>query len=147
MDDIDRQLVNALQDGIEAIERPFAGFATAAGITETELVGRLQRLLDNGTLTRFGPMFNADRMGGAFTLAALSVPDADFERVTGLVNKHPEVAHNYAREHAYNMWFVVAAEHPDRILHVIDQIERETGLSVLNLPKQDEYCIALRLNA
>ena len=64
------------------------------------------------TLTRFGPMFQVERMGGAFVLAALAVPEADYERVAELVNALPEVAHNYRREHALNMWFVLATETP-----------------------------------
>lgn len=145
MDSLDRAIVDRLQDGIEICEQPFAALATALRITETELAERLERLLTDGTLTRFGPMYNAAEMGGAFTLAALSVPAGDFERIAGLVNAHPEVAHNYERDHALNMWFVVAAERLEGVAQVIGEIERETGLPVLNLPKLDVYFLDLRL--
>jgi siroheme decarboxylase len=145
MDEFDRAIVNRLQEGIEVCERPFAQIAQSLGIQESEVAERLERLLAEGTLSRFGPMYDAFRMGGAFTLAALSAPPADFERVAGLVNAHPEVAHNYQREHAFNMWFVVAAERPEEVQRVIGEIERETGLGVLDLPKLAEYYLDLRL--
>ena len=147
MDSIDRQLVNALQQCIEVCERPYLDIARELGIGEDEVVQRIGNLLGQRVLSRFGPMYNADRMGGAFTLAALSVPPEDFERVAGLVNAHAEVAHNYERDHALNMWFVAAAERPEQIRAVIAEIERETGHRVLDLPKLDEYYVGLRLSA
>ena len=147
MDAIDRQLVNALQEGIEVCERPYLPVAQALGIGEDEVLARIGTLIERGVLSRFGPMFNADRMGGAFTLAALGVAPEDFDRVAGLINAHPEVAHNYARDHALNMWFVAAAERPEQIDTLLDEIGRETGCHVLNFPKLDEYYVGLKLSA
>ena len=146
MDALDRVIVESLQDGIGVEEYPFAGFADRLGIAEDELVQRIARLLDDGVLTRFGPMFDAAALGGAFTLAAMSVPAADFERVAALVNAHPEVAHNYEREHEFNLWFVVGAESPEAAARVLAAIEAETGRRVLNLPKLAEYRLELRLS-
>jgi DNA-binding Lrp family transcriptional regulator len=86
-------------------------------------------------------------MGGAFTLAAMAVPDDRFDDVAETVNAFPEVAHNYAREHAFNMWFVVAAERPERIAEVLAEIAGATGLEVLDLPKEEEFFLELRLSA
>lgn len=147
MDTLDRNIVNALQGGIEVCERPYARAALALGMGEAELIKRVALMLEQGELARFGPMYNADRMGGAFTLAAMSVPEREFDRIAALVNVHPEVAHNYQREHALNMWFVVATERPEGIAEVIAGIERETGYPVVNLPKFDEYYVGLRLDA
>jgi DNA-binding Lrp family transcriptional regulator len=145
MDEIDRLLVNRLQGGIAVVERPFAAVAGELGIAEAEVCGRLQRLLDEGFLSRFGPMIDAAALGGAFTLAAMSVPPHDFDRVAAIVNARPEVAHNYRREHAYNMWFVVATERPEAIRAVLAEIETDSGYRVLDLPKRREHFIGLRL--
>ena len=147
MDELDRRIVNALQGGFPLAPRPYAQAAAAIGTGEAELLRRLERLLTDGTLTRFGPLFNADRLGGAFTLCAMSVPPPDFERVCALVNAFPEVAHNYEREHRLNMWFVLASTDPGRIARVIAQIEAATGCPVLDLPKLDEYFVKLELAA
>jgi len=147
MDEIDRLLVNRLQAGIPVTERPFAPIAGELSIPEAEVCGRLQRLLEEGVLTRFGPMIDAAALGGAFTLAAMSVPPHDFDRVAAIVNARAEVAHNYRREHAYNMWFVVATERPESIRAVLAAIETESGYRVLDLPKRREYYVGLRLEA
>jgi DNA-binding Lrp family transcriptional regulator len=145
MDALDREIINLLQGGLDVTERPYLSAAKALGIEEDTLLRRISALLEAGVLSRFGPMYNADLMGGAFTLAAMAVPDDDFERAAALVNAHPEVAHNYEREHALNMWFVVATDRTERITEVLRTIEQETGYGILNLPKIDEYFVGLRL--
>lgn len=144
MDAVDRRIVNALQGGFPVCERPYAAAAATLDLTEGDLIARLGRLVAEGSLSRFGPMFDAEKLGGAVTLAALSVPPDRFEAVAALVNAHPEVAHNYAREHALNLWFVVAAEHPERVREVLRAINDETGLPVYDMPKIEEYFIGLR---
>jgi len=147
MDAVDRAIVNQLQGGFPVCERPYAEAATALGLTEDELLQRLDVLLENGTLTRFGPMYHAERLGGALTLAAMKLPVGDFERVTAIVNSFPEVAHNYAREHEFNMWFVLATEAPERIEQVIGEIEQAAGYRVYNMPKLEEFYVGLRFEA
>lgn len=144
MDTLDRDIINSLQGGFPLSERPYAEAAASLGLSETELLARLDIMLADGVLTRFGPMYHAERLGGALTLAAMKVPAHDFARVTALVNAHPEAAHNYERDHAFNMWFVLATETPEQIGEVITAIERETGYPVFNLPKQEEFYIGLR---
>ena len=147
MDELDRAIVNRLQDGFPICERPFAQAAIALATDEQTLIARIGALLEDGTLTRFGPLYDAEQMGGAFTLCAMQVPRADFERVAALVNAHPEVAHNYAREHAYNMWFVLATGSNGEIATTLHAIEAETGYPVLDLPRLEEYFVELKLSA
>ncbi len=147
MDELDRRIVNELQEGFPVCERPFAAAATRLGVTEEDLLARLRSLLADDILTRFGPLFDAARLGGAFSLCAMSVPRPELERVAVLVNAHPEVAHHYERGHEYNLWFVLAAASPARIGEVRRAIERETGFPVMDLPREQEYFVALRLSA
>jgi DNA-binding Lrp family transcriptional regulator len=145
MNEIERLIINGLQCGFPICERPYQAAAEPLGISEEQLIEGLQALLDQGFLSRFGPLFHAERMGGKLTLAAMAVPEADFERVTEQVNAFPEVAHNYARDHALNMWFVIATERAERMTEVIRSIEVATGLKVYDMPKITEYFVGLRL--
>ncbi len=147
MDAVDRAVVNALQGGFPLSERPYRDAAAALGLTEAALLARLERLLADGVLSRFGPLWNVERMGGAYTLAALHAPPERYEEVTALVNAHPEVAHNYAREHRLNMWFVVAATSRARIDEVLAAIAAETGCRVDDFPREDEFRIEARFDA
>jgi DNA-binding Lrp family transcriptional regulator len=147
MDDTDRKIVNALQGGFPIADEPYAEAAASLGLDEATLIERLEVMLADGTLSRFGPLYDAERLGGAVTLAAMAVPDAGFDAIAKQVNAHPEVAHNYARDHALNMWFVVAAESRERIDAVLATIEAETGCKVLDMPKEETFFLALRLRA
>lgn len=145
MDELDCRIVDTLQNGFPVCERPFLALAGELGTTEDELIARIDRLLDDGTLTRFGPLFQVERMGGAFTLAAIEVPEERFDEVASAVNALPEVAHNYRREHALNMWFVLATETPKGIATAVREIEQRSGLPVLTFPKEREYFVELKL--
>lgn len=147
MDATDKAIVNGLQGGLPICERPFLEMASQFGISEKELIARLENLLSQKVLTRFGPMFQIERMGGAFSLAAMKVPEHHYERVTAMVNALPEVAHNYQREHDFNMWFVLATETPKGIGHAIARIEVETGYPVYNMPKEKEFFVGARFTA
>lgn len=147
MDALDRDLINALHGGVPIEDRPYAAIAERLAITEEEVIERLRALLESRTLTRFGPLYDVARLGGAFTLAAMAVPEDRFDEVADIVNAFPEVAHNYQREHALNMWFVIGVERPEQIAGILSQIKEQTGLEVLNMPKEEEYFLELRLTA
>lgn len=147
IDAIDRAIINALQGDFPICERPYLAAAEGLGISEEELLRRLQTMLDARVLTRFGPMFQIERMGGAFVLAAMRVPAADFDQVAAQVNALPQVAHNYRREHELDMWFVLATETPAGIAEAIAAIETVTGLPVYPFPKEREFFVEMKLRA
>ncbi len=147
LDAIDRRIINALQGGFPLSDEPYREVAESLGLSETELLARLSSLLEKGVLSRFGPMFQIERLGGSFVLAALRVPEADFERVAAQVNSRAEVAHNYRRDHDMNMWLVLATETPQGIAAAIAAIESLTGLPVFAFPKEREYFVGMRLTA
>lgn len=144
LDKLDRAIINRLQDGFPICTGPFAAVAAELDIAEAELITRVQKLLDERVLTRFGPMYHAEKLGGALSLAAMKIPPQDYERVASVVNALPEVAHNYEREHAFNMWFVLATETAESQRAAIEKIERESGYPVYNMPKLDEYFVELK---
>ena len=147
LDRTDRLLINRLQDGLPLVHAPFAAVAAEAGIPETEVVDRITHLREIGAITRFGPFLDAEAMGGAFCLCAMAVPEGRFDEVMTLVNAHPEVAHNYERQHKLNMWFVLACERPEQIAEAAARIEEETGLQVLRFPNLKEFFIGFRVEA
>lgn len=147
MDAVDRAIINSLQGGFPICERPFAVAAAELDITEAELIARVERLLAEGVLTRFGPLWHAERLGGALSLCAMAVPAERFDAVAAIVNGYPEVAHNYARDHDLNMWFVIATEHPERKDEVLTEVQARTGLPVFDMPKIEEFFVGLRFEA
>ncbi len=147
IDRLDAALIDGLHAGFPLGEHPFAEVGARLSIGADEVIERLGRLLAEGVLTRFGPLYQIERAGGAYLLAALAVPPSRFDEVAALVNAHAEVAHNYRREHALNMWFVVAAPSRQAVDACIARIESDCGLPVHCFPKEREYHVELRLPA
>lgn len=145
LDATDRALINRLQQGLPIVDAPYAAVAAELSLSEDELLQRLQQLLDCGALSRFGPMYHAERIGGGLTLAAMAVDEVDLDRVVAQINALPEVAHNYLRDHPLNLWFVLATERPQQIDQLLAQITTESGYPVYNMPRIEEFYVGLQL--
>jgi DNA-binding Lrp family transcriptional regulator len=145
IDPTERAIINGLQDDFPLTPRPFRDAGKELGLTEGELIDGIRHLVETGCLSRFGPLWNAERLGGAFCLCAMAVPAERFESVMEQVNAFPEVAHNYERNHPLNMWFVVSSERPSRISEVLDAITAQTGLDVHRMPKLREFFVGFRV--
>ncbi|MFC3477225.1 siroheme decarboxylase subunit beta [Halobacterium litoreum] len=145
LDDRDRAVLNAFQGGFPVVEHPFEPAAHAlrsrgVEMTPDDLLDRVRTLDDEGVLTRFGALINAEEIGGSASLVAMHAPEEEFDEIADTVNDHREVAHNYEREHPHlNMWFVVSVADEDRVESVLAEIEDETGQETYNLPKQREF--------
>lgn len=144
---LEKQLLNDYQQGMPMVSEPYAEIArelTSKGlkVTEDEVIDCLAVLKDKGMISRIGPVFKANSLGGS-TLAAIAVPPVRMQEVARIVNSFSQVNHNYEREHRYNLWFVVTASSQNEVLQVLGDIEQQTGLSVLNLPMEQDYHIDL----
>ncbi|HSN32492.1 MAG TPA: AsnC family transcriptional regulator [Ideonella sp.] len=145
LDALDALLLRRLHGGFPLSDTPYAEVAEELGLDEAEVIARLRRLLDEGVLTRFGPLFQIERAGGQFVLAAMQVPEERFDAVAAQLDALPEVAHNYRREHRFNMWFVVACASPEAAREACARIEAMVGLKVYAFPKEREFFVELRL--
>ena len=155
---LDRAIINGFQGGFPPTERPFEPAAAALRdrgieVSGPELCARVRALDEEGVLSRFGALVNAEEIGGAASLVAMHAPEDRFDEVVATVNEFTEVAHNYEREHPHlNVWFVVSvADHPDptkdgddRVEEVLDAIETATGQQTYNLPKQQEFHVGAK---
>lgn len=138
-DATDRAILAALQDGFPLAHRPFSVAGRALGLDEEELIDRIRNLREEGTITRFGPFFDVEAMGGAFCLCAMAVPADRFVAVAALVNARPEVIHSLERDHRLNLWFVLASDRAEAIGRAARDIAAESGLGVLRLPRLADF--------
>lgn len=136
------RLLNEYQRAFPLVPRPFAAIADECGLREEEVLAALRAWHASGLVSRVGPVF-APRRLGASALAALAAPAERLDEIAARVSAVPEVNHNYQREHAYNLWFVVTAGSPARLAEVVSGIERDTGCTVIVLPLEEEFHIDL----
>ena len=140
--ELERRLIDAFQRDLPLVPHPFAAVAENLNSSEEAVIGALSSLIDEGVVSRVGPVF-APHKAGASTLAAMAVPPERLDEVAELVNGYPEVNHNYEREHRFTLWFVVTAPSRERIDAILADIERRTGIGVLDLPLVAAYHIDL----
>ena len=136
------RLLNEFQRDFPIEPQPFAAIANQLGVSEDEVIDNLHALDDLGLLSRVGPVFSPSTVGVS-TLAAMAVPAHRLDEVAQLVNGYPQVNHNYEREHAYNLWFVLTAANADCLAAVLREIAQRSGLEVMNLPLEHSYHIDL----
>ena len=142
LDDLSRRLIERYQHNLPVCAEPWQAIAEELGCSEAEVLACLQQLAAAGVLSRAGPVFEHSR-AGASTLVALAVPTERLEQVAALVNRYPEVNHNYLREHDYNLWFVLTGPDQATLQRCLDDIEQSTGLTPLDLPMRRAYRIDL----
>ena len=142
IDDVDAALIDEFQSGFPIRERPFEAVGEQLGVSPEEALERVERLREAGVFRRFGAVLNPPVIGSS-TLAAVSAPEDRFDEVAEIINGYRQVNHNYARDHEWNMWFVVTAGSRETRDGILADIEARTGLSVLVLPMLTDYYIDL----
>ncbi len=135
-------LLNDWQRGFPLVRAPFAAIALTAGVSEGDVLETYRDALRCGALSRIGGVFDS-RAGGAAMLAAMAVPAERLHEVAGIVSAQPGVNHNYEREHAINLWFVVTGRDREAVATAIAAIERASALPVLRLPMKQVFRIDL----
>jgi DNA-binding Lrp family transcriptional regulator len=142
LDTTDQQLINLYQRDLPVCERPYLEMSRQLGISEDEVIARLQALQSHQVLSRVGPVFE-HRRAGASLLAAVAAPEEQLDLVAARINRSPGVNHNYAREHTYNLWFVMTAPDEDTLEERLDELEHDLRLPILRLPMVEGYHIDL----
>jgi DNA-binding Lrp family transcriptional regulator len=149
-DTTDLHILDALQDDIPLVLRPFAAIARRLGIPEQDLLDRLKRLQDEGIVRGITPILESRHMGlSAATLIALHVPEKRVHEIAAIISSYPEVSHNFRRDHYYALWFTISGKNEDDIRRVLTEILRRTGIpdtDVLNLPTVRKLKVDVRFS-
>lgn len=135
-------LIDRWQRDFPLCPRPYAIIGDSADLTESEVIATLYELAEDGRLARVGVTVRPNT-AGASTLAAMAVPEERLDEVAAAVNAEWGVNHNYEREHALNLWFVVTAPDRGALDSALARIRARTGIEVIDLPLERAYHIDL----
>jgi DNA-binding Lrp family transcriptional regulator len=149
-DQTDLAILNALQDDLPLVSRPWKTIADRLNITETEIICRMKNLEDSGTIRGISPVLESRSLGlHAATLVALHVPDERLDEIAAVISSYAEVSHNFQRDHYYSLWFTIAAQNEEGIQRVLHEILQQTGIpasNVLDLPTTKKIKINVRFS-
>ncbi len=144
LNDRDREMLAALQEGLPLTSRPFAAIADLLDWSEEEVLERLEVLVGSGLVRKVGAVLNSKKLGAASTLAAVDVPEDRVDEVADLINSYHGVTHNYLREGHPNIWFTMTERDPDTLRSNLDEIERDVGADVLRMPATRMFKIGVK---
>jgi len=122
-----KQLIRALQGGVEFVPRPYEVVASSLGLGEAEVIAGIQELQESGVLREISAVLEGSALGHESALVAGSVPEAQLERAVKAVNQHPTVSHNYLRNHRYNLWFTVSVPPSMDLDRTLELLADEAG--------------------
>jgi siroheme decarboxylase len=144
MDDLDKKLLDTIQNEIPINKRPFNKIADQLGIAEKEVLRRMKKLMENKIIRRVGGSFDSQKLGYRSVLIAVVVPDDKLDKIAAIINRYTGVTHNYRRDHTYNLWFTLTASSEKRIDELLEQMKKETGIvKMFPLPALKKYKIAV----
>jgi DNA-binding Lrp family transcriptional regulator len=146
--DGDRRLLNLMQGSFPLERRPYAHVAREAGMTEEDVLARVQQLIDERIIRQVTPIFDTRALGYQSMLVAAKVDSENPHRAAAVINAHPGVSHNYLRNHEFNLWFTIAVE-PDSKLGLegtLKALSEEAGAeSIRQLPTLKLFKIRMDL--
>ena len=147
MDDLDRRIIEELQENFPLEVNPYEILAANIGIDADELWGRVVDLAASGVIRRIGFSIDSRKMGYSSTLAAIRVSPEQIDKACELIDDYPQITHSYLREDAFNIWFTVIAEDHNEIIRILDEIRSELHLGqedIMNLPVEKLYKLDAR---
>ena len=131
----DLRLISALQDGLPLDPRPYARIAEATGLSEQEVIARLDRLVGEGVIRRFGVVVHHHELGyRANAMVVWDVPDAEVgeagRRLAGL----PFVTLCYRRprhlpDWPYNLFCMIHGRDRSAVEALVEEASAKVGLS------------------
>jgi DNA-binding Lrp family transcriptional regulator len=147
LDDLDRELLNAVQWDFPLDPRPFAVLAERLGINEPTVRERVQKVKDAGVLRQLSAIFDTRALGYTSALVAAKIDPDDVDEAATVISEHPGVSHNYKRNHDYNLWYTIAVPPGASLDEHIDVLHRESGAKVTRkLPTITLYKIGVKLD-
>lgn len=149
-DPLDLRILDALQQDIPLVSRPWEAVAARLGIPESVLLERLEKLSKEGIVRGISPIIESQPLGiTAATLIALPVPQERIHEVAVVINGYPEVSHNFRRDHRYSLWFTLSAKNEPALGELLQEILEKTGFSrdeILDLPTVRKIKIDVRFS-
>lgn len=145
LDELDRRILDRIQEEVPLVARPFDALGEELGVPGEEVLARVRRLRGEGIVRRLGPIINYRRWNMSGVLVAANADPERIEDVREAVMAYPEISHAYLRDHSWNLWFTVVAEDAGERDRIIDEVAGRAGLrDVRKLERQKTYKLAVR---
>jgi len=130
----DRALIKAVQSGLPVVSRPYAQIAKQLNSSEADVISRLQYLIDNGAIKRYGVVVRHKELGyTANGMVVWDIPDDKVEEMGLCIGKYDCVTLSYRRprrlpDWSYNLFTMVHGSNREEVTQKVEEIVEKCGL-------------------
>lgn len=134
MDRLDQEILQVVQEGIPFSREPFIDISKSLGIDEDEVIERLVRLREEGTIRRFGARINQRKVGiTANAVVVWKVPQTRVVQVAKVISECPEISHCFERRTIPGKWeynlFTVTHDHSKKsVERFVKELSERVGI-------------------
>jgi DNA-binding Lrp family transcriptional regulator len=137
VDEADRRLLAAIQQGLPLVPRPYAEIAAELGISEMEVVARLAWLKEAGVIRRFGVVVRHHELGySANAMVVWDVPDGQVAELGHCLAGFDFITLCYRRprrlpQWRYNLYCMIHGKSREEVLAHLEWMVNHCGLQNL----------------
>ena len=137
VDDTDRRLLGAIQHGLPLAPRPYAEVGARLGLSEADVIARLQRLKETGVIRRFGVVVRHHELGyRANAMVVWDVPDAQVTELGRCLAGFDFITLCYRRprrlpQWRYNLYCMIHGKSREEVLAHLEWMVDHCGLQAL----------------
>jgi len=147
MDQLDRDLLDAVQDEFPVAPAPYEVIAERCGTDAQEAELRIGCLRRQGVIRRLGAVLDSRALGMVTTLVAADVEPDAVEGVAARIDCFTETTHSYLREGRPNLWVALVAASQNAIDRILEEVGSLTGvLSVAELPATRRFKLEVKIS-
>jgi len=134
LDEQDKALVCAIQSGLPLCSHPYAELGAGIGMTETEVMQRLQRLTDNDFIKRMGVVVRHHELGyRANAMVVWDIADAKVSELGRCMGKFEFITLCYQRprrlpDWRYNLFSMIHGRDRGEVLRHVDFVIERCAL-------------------
>jgi DNA-binding Lrp family transcriptional regulator len=133
LDDLDRSIIRATQEGLPLVPRPWHAVAEQVGAEPDEVMARVRAMQDDGIVRRVGVVPNHYALGYRFNgMTVWNVADEDVEAAGQALTALSFVSHCYQRprflpDWPYNLFAMIHARDEHTANGLVDQLAQALG--------------------
>lgn len=134
----DRALINSVESGLPVVSRPYSEIAKRLNTSEENVISRLQYLMDNGAIKRYGIIVRHKELGyTANGMVVWDVPDEKVEEIGIYIGKYACVTLSYRRPRRlpnwpYNLFTMVHGSSRKEVTQKVSDIVEKCALQSIN---------------
>lgn len=134
LNSVDKQILVALQDDLDDSPEPYAVIAEEVGVSESEVIARIQTMLRQGVIRRMGAMIRHIEAGIGFNgMVVWKVPPERIEEVGTALASFREVTHCYQRppfgKIGGTLFTMVHASSEEGCLEIVRRMSEAVGIT------------------